>query len=373
MAEVAQTGVEAIRDRCQRTTRPSKSVPEPWLSGRPHFSGTFIRCARRVQAPRRRPSGTIYAVPEPTLKIHKGHGIPSTRSADVLASAIEPLLDRSAPPAQRLNVTVVVAVDFGAAVEDANRIGGHYFGPFKPNRLGGDVKGKTVPISADHREARVIIDATWWNSETTRDAHRVGLLAHELFHPRLNRLRVEAGSAEHLAQTMNTPAGGARWSVRNAVDELRCDLAADSALKQAFTVETPVGVRPLPLGLLNSDDANYLGATLDAFDGLHDEWFPLLGQTITGVEQSLVARQTGSLLALLAHAEAEARSFDLPGVFAIPQIAEHPMGNLLHPAWQQICAAYDQYADRTSIAASDTAIADAGQEAVLNLWRRFGF
>jgi hypothetical protein len=94
---------------------------------------------------------------------------------------------------------------------------------------------------------------------------------------------------------------------------------------------------------------------------------------LPGDQQSLVARQTGNLLTLLAHAEAEARSLDAPGAFAIPGIAEHSMATLLHSTWQQICAAYDQNASWQAIAASDTAIADAGQEAVLNLWRGFGF
>lgn len=313
-------------------------------------------------------------MPDLTLKTHEGDGLPPATSADALSLTIEPLLDRHAPRPRRLSVTVIVAADFAAAVDEAYRVGGHDFGPFGAARLGGDVNGKTVPISADHASARVIIDANWWTRQSTADAQRVGLLAHELFHPRLDRLRVEAGSAEHLARTVHTPADGARWSVRNAVDELRCDLAADSVLKQMFTVQTPRGILPLPLGLLGSeDDNNYLGATLDAFDHLHDEWSSLLGQTLTGEQQSLVARQTGSLLTLLAHAEAEARSLDAPGAFAIPGIAEHPVGALLHSTWQQICDAYDEYAGWQTIAASDTAIAAAGQEAVLNLWRHFGF
>lgn len=271
-------------------------------------------------------------------------------------------------------MTVIVAADFATAVDEARRVGGHDFGPFGASRLGGDVNGKTVPISADLASARVIIDANWWTSQSTTDAKRVGLLAHELFHPRLDRLRVEAGSNEHLSTTVHTPADGARWSVRNAVDELRCDLAADSVLKQMFTVQTPRGIRPLPWGLLGAEDANtYLGATLDAFDHFHDEWNSLLGRTLTGDQQSLVARQTGSLLTLLAHAEAEARSLDAPGAFAIPAMAEHPMAALLRSAWQQICIAYDQSAGWQAVVANDTAITDAGQEAVLNLWQRFGF
>jgi hypothetical protein len=145
-----------------------------------------------------------------------------------------------------LSVTVIVAADFAAAVDDAYRVGGHDFGPFGSARLGGDVNGKTVPISADHVSARVIIDANWWTSQSTVEAQRVGLLAHELFHSRLDRLRLEAGIAEHLARTVHTPADGARWSVRNAVDELRCDLAADTFCDQGLAGDggdRPVRVR----------------------------------------------------------------------------------------------------------------------------------
>ncbi|GAA4729799.1 hypothetical protein Prum_067440 [Phytohabitans rumicis] len=270
----------------------------------------------------------------------------------------------------------MLAAQFDAAVNEALRIGGHDFGPFESARLGGTVRGKAVSLDEDHAGARVVIDAGWWDGESVSDTRRVSMLAHELFHSRLNRLRVEAGSTEHHAGDAYTPAAGARWSVRNAVDELRCDLAADSVLKRMFTIQTDQGPRPFPFGMLGASDAtSYLNTVPDAFDDVYAQWasLPNAEPVLNPEDQSLVARHTGRLLTLLAHAEAEARSFEMPGPFVLPEIGEHSLAQLLQPPWQIIRTTYDRHVGWRNIDANDTAIADAGQEAILDLWHRFGF
>ncbi|MBF9132043.1 hypothetical protein I0C86_24215 [Plantactinospora sp. S1510] len=75
------------------------------------------------------------------------------------------------------------------------------------------------------------------------------------------------------------------------------------------------------------------------------------------------------MLTLLGHAEAEARSLNMPSVFAIPELAEHALAVLLRPTWEQICQAYDHHQGWDDIHLKDSAIADIGQQALLGLRR----
>ncbi|MEV5692540.1 hypothetical protein [Micromonospora globbae] len=297
---------------------------------------------------------------------------PPTELQDHVVSTIGALLSQYAPCPRDLTVAVVITEDFAAAVEDAWRISGVDFGLFDSTRPGGTVHGKSISLNDDRTEWRTIIDSHWWCADTTSAERRISLLAHELFHPRLERLRIEAGSVEHLAGKVDTPAKGARWSVRNALDEFRCDLAANSVLGALFTVETDQGRRPLPIGLLGlKDGTSYLGAVADVFDEILPEWKHVLSarQSVDPARTSLIARKTGGLLTALGHAEAEARSLGMPGVFAIPELADHALAALLRVPWVQICEAYDHHQGWDDIHLKDSAIADVGQQALLNLWQ----
>ncbi|RKF22832.1 hypothetical protein D7I43_31160 [Micromonospora globbae] len=59
----------------------------------------------------------------------------------------------------------------------------------------------------------------------------------------------------------------------------------------------------------------------------------------------------------------------MPGVFAIPELADHALAALLRVPWVQICEAYDHHQGWDDIHLKDSAIADVGQQALLNLWQ----
>jgi hypothetical protein len=86
-----------------------------------------------------------------------------------------------------------------------------------------------------------------------------------------------------------------------------------------------------------------------------------------------VARDTGRLFAVLAHAEAEARSVNVAGVFAVPVVAAHPVGVALRLAWQQVCTAYDSTRDIASIALAEDKMLGDGCAALIELWEGLGF
>lgn len=147
--------------------------------------------------------------------------------------------------------------------------------------------------------------------------------------------------------------------------------------KGCFTVDADDGPRPLPLGLLGFiDSCSYLVAALDGFDEILPGWQKILNDPIRlGDPEAFgkVARETGRLFVLLSHAEAEARSLTGPGAFGMPDIAEHPVGVLLRPAWLALCDAYDRHTGWGDLLAAEADVVGAGQAAMLDLWSRFGF
>jgi hypothetical protein len=294
-----------------------------------------------------------------------------------LVECADAALDQHTPHPQQLAVQVVLADEFGPAVEDAWRLGGHLFGAFDRQRLGGQVHAKA--ISTGPASARVIIDNAWrvaLPDDGVGFASQLGLYAHELCHPRLDRLRIEA-SADGLVGDLETLHGSARWIVHNATDELRCDLAADTVLQALLTSDSGHGAVPVTLAELRQwEQASYVPAALDAFEEILPAWRPVLEKRFLPTDINVfnrVARDTGRLLTVLAHAEAEARSVPVAGVFAVPALAEHPVGATLRPAWQQICVAYDATQAIADIATAEDRLLGEGCDALIRLWKGLGF
>jgi hypothetical protein len=312
-----------------------------------------------------------------SLDIVAQSGRPIDESLSLAVERADTALDLYAPHPRQLAVQVVLASDMTAAVEEAWRLRGHPFTAFDAQRLGGRVHAKT--ISTGPASARVIVDERWWAAlpdDGAGFASQLGLFGHELFHARLDRVRVE-GDADGLVGDLGTLHGSARWIVHNATDELRCDLAADAVLRASLTFDDGKGPTTLTLGVLRQwEQASYVPAALEAFHEVLPTWNSVLEGRFPASDINLFtrfARDTGRLFTVLAHAEAEARSVNVAGVFAVPALAGHQVGAALSGTWQQTCAAYDGTRDISSISSAEEAMLSQGSDALIRLWEGLGF
>jgi hypothetical protein len=203
------------------------------------------------------------------------------------------------------------------------------------------------------------------------------LVAHELSHPLLDRLRWASGVMEGAMLPSQTPVEFARSITRIAVDELRADMVANVVLGQLVTVTQEDGqTRPSTLVDVVGDDQRLdVGRVLDEI--VHPGWPDLVQayQQITlGQMWSAIAMQTDQTVTMLAHVEAQATASERPGPLAA-ELAEHPGTRLyLGPMWKRIL---DAVGDRLLPGLSDfrdveLALLDEGEGAITGMWMQLG-
>ncbi|MGY0235903.1 hypothetical protein [Longispora urticae] len=295
-----------------------------------------------------------------------------------LVAACGSALDGHVALPDNVRVSVVFAGNFEATVEEAWRRAGIGYGGFGSQRLGGTVQGKSVAVTADQTAWWVIVNAGWWAQAGARPSsplEHVRLLAHELFHPRWGRLRVESGCPCPPVQT-HRPLDAAVWMVENALEELYCDLAADRVLHQLCAIDQGEGPRPVPFGLVGALAENsYLDALYDALFEVEAAWAEALGDAHQPplARFAAVGRSTGRLLTLLAHAEAEAVSLGGPGAFGLPEIDNHTLAPLVKPTWDAVRNIRTVHPEPWGDWAAYTATVEAtAGQALFELWTRLG-
>ena len=298
-----------------------------------------------------------------------------------IASALDVVADSLGVPP--ITVSAVLAADFRAAVESASTRANLPSGqPFTVERIGGQVAAKNIPLQRDGSEVEIVFDASLWPSapEGMELAKLVFLVAHELTHPILDRLRHASGAKEGVPFPSITPVECARSMTKSAVDELRCDLIADLVLRQMIQATTDDGQRH-EIRLGDVHNGGFIVGLVDAVAAhVHPGWPDAVedyrNHRISLDEMwSRVVTQTDQTLTLLAHAQAEAMTLDLPRVF-VDTLETHPGVTLyLEPMWKLVVEAFDGLGlipTLDDFAEMDRRVGDAGERALLEMWEKLG-
>jgi hypothetical protein len=246
--------------------------------------------------------------------------------------------DLRVPP---FDLTVVVTADLTASVV-ARGIPG-----FDPERVGGQVRGKTLPILPSYSKTVIVIDAgSAPQGDEFHEAEWVSLVSHEYGHLFLSRLRAEAGTEPNPLARYPTPFEVGRILACAAADEYRCDLLSDAVLR-AVARYTVNGGEPQPVTLATLRGPLYTGELALAHDEIvHPGWPNLIDRYRTGridladMYETLV-RQVDGITKLVAHADAVATSAGLPPVLTGGE-DKRGIGLYLRDAWMPIRAILDE-------------------------------
>lgn len=249
-------------------------------------------------------------------------------------SAITTLAEELATPA--FETTIIMSGNLTASVDRRGKEK-----DFSPERLGGQVAGKTFPVDpTDYSRVDVILDVGMMapDPDGLQQGMFVYLLAHELGHAVIGRQRTTCGDAPTAQR--DDPSGMAGVYGLEVVDEWRCDRLADIVLGGMVTAEVVDG-EPVPAryGYLVPDSGQAeLRQVLD--QAVHPAWPELVwsyrvGQTDLASMWEKLQEQTKQVFVCLAHAEAKALGAGQPS--PLSQVAGHLGADLyLSPAWSRI-------------------------------------
>lgn len=280
---------------------------------------------------------------------------------------------------------VILADHFTASVQ--NVIDRLEHGPpdyqFTTERLGGIVTAKCIPTNEDQTEFAVVFDKTLWISDDEiSDALVVFFLAHELSHGLLGAALSASGALEGVRTSPHTGVECARAIARSSAHEFRADVIADVVLAEMSEVrpqdQRASESRPgTAHDLFGDGHLSQLGDVLD--DIVHPGW----PQTVWRYRHGGIAlrelsdhiiRTTDQLFALLAHAEATARSGDLDLPLAV--YGEHPGVILyLREAWEallRLTTDPTMLPDFGDVCDYERRLSDEGGDAIQRMWEVLG-
>jgi hypothetical protein len=244
------------------------------------------------------------------------------------------------------DIRLIGTLDFQATVDDLLQ---QVHGPGEPtyttDRLGGTAVGKNIPLNDDCSKSTVVMFAGPWmpGAEARGLAVGLNLLAHELAHSVLERLRVASGALEGVTFPSNSPRPAARSITRIAVDELRADRIADVVL--SLSASKTVDEKEVPLHL---SDTELFGPTsyreqlaellvTRVYPGWRDSVneYRIRGITLEELMRRLVS-EAGQMMTAIAHAQAEALSTPENGELFVPPAAGQPGAALIGSVWEEV-------------------------------------
>ena len=284
-------------------------------------------------------------------------------------------------------LVVVGTLDFQSTVDELlHRLHGADEPAFTTERLGGTAVGKTVPLNDDRSKLEVVLAAEPWIEPAGPAGLGVGLylLAHELTHCVLERMRVLSGALEGVSFPPATPRPAARSITRIAVDEMRADWVADLVLSLSAT-KTVEG-EELPLHI---SDLGMLGPTLyrDRLAELlvtrvYPGWantvntYRTWGMTLEELMRQLM-QETDQVMTTLAHAQGEALSTPENGDLFLPPASGEPGASwLVGPVWETVMTAVaapgSLIPPLPEFKAAELSILDAGEDALFAMWEKLG-
>jgi len=144
-------------------------------------------------------------------------------------------------------VTLILANDLTATVQERIRSFSDENESFSPERIGGIVAAKNLPQSPDYSSVAIVFDAAWWTVESDprgfEKTHQLFLIAHELSHPMLQRARHCSGALDGVILPSFTGGEVARSLTRVLADEYRADVIADLIVRQFASAKIEGEVR----------------------------------------------------------------------------------------------------------------------------------
>ena len=278
---------------------------------------------------------------------------------------------------------VVLADDLKAEVMKRMRTEPGVDKSFEPERPLGRVAGKNLAQDDKWDHVVIVFDAADWvrgdGAEASRKLLQTSLVAHEIAHPVLARIRVASGVADGVQYPSVTPGEIARSMTRVAMDEYFVDKIADILVGKIFSKGD--GEAKQPAFVWDVSSADYKGRLRELLDKSYQELPGLVNacrvRTIPLEEMwRRVVSSLDHLLTIFIHARAHAdASGDVP-LLDSPEIKDLPFVRLYLA--DTIPALLSEFRDTPPILPPaewrerELKVIKAGEAAIREIWRRLG-
>lgn len=282
-----------------------------------------------------------------------------------------------------LKTEVILADDLKAEVLKHMRTKPGIDKSFEPERPLGRVAGKNLAQDDDWNHVVIIFDAADWakgdGPEASRKLLQMSLVAHEIAHPLLARIRVASGVADGVQYPSVTPGEIARSIARVGMDEYFADRIADIIVAQVFSKGD--GEAKTPAYVWDVSAADYKARLRELLDKAHQE-IPQLVNSYRTRHISLdemwrrVVASLDHLFTIVIHARAHADADgDIP-LLDSPEIKDLPFvkayfADTLPPFLSQFrhtppVLPPAEWRER------ELRVVSAGEAAIREIWRRLG-
>lgn len=251
-------------------------------------------------------------------------------------------------------------------------------------RLGGMAVAKNIPMSKDSSHVAVVMNCDVLGTPSSElIASSIFLLAHELTHPIITRMRAASGVLTGVQLPSHTPTECARSISREAMDEYWADRIASIIIGAFGTAEKDGEQIPLHQGHVMGGIEGYRNQLAQVLDS---HIFPSWPNLIQDYREHRVDLQsmwgrlvtdTNQIMTLLAHGQAcEDSGPDDNPPLVDDVVANHRGFNLyIEPVWTTVLEAIGDIPltlSRDAFISDDLAMAEAGETALKTMWELLG-
>jgi hypothetical protein len=240
------------------------------------------------------------------------------------------------------SLEVLLTDDFVTEVrrwsESADPVGGAAELDFTPERVGGVVAAKTLPLEGDYSRAVVIFDSSLWPEQS--DPVALSLVAHEQAHVLFGRASHASGALQGVVFPPITGREMACHLSRILAEEYRADRLADIVVRLVTTATVDGETRKI--GCWEVASESYLGDLQRTLRQAHPAW-PDTVQAYRERRSDLLtmwnatAKSISETLTLLVHAQALADGTDVSNLLDTEPLASLPaVGLYLAGSWPRL-------------------------------------
>jgi hypothetical protein len=277
---------------------------------------------------------------------------------------------------------LVLADDFKAEVLKRMR-GEPVASRWQPERPLGRVAAKNLAQDDLCEHVAIVFDAKDWVHGEAQDASRtllqMSLMAHELAHPALERIRIASGVAKGVIYPSVTPGELARSLSRTLADEYFADRISDIIVSQVFSKGQ--GDAKQPAFVWDLRKAEYTGTIYGIFERAYTVLPGLVNSyrirlLALGDMWAQVVSETEQMLTMFIHARGHADAAGNDPLLGAAGIKELPfvrlyLADTLPPFLEQFrdtppLLAPNEWARR------EEKIVRGGETAIMEIWRRLG-
>lgn len=277
----------------------------------------------------------------------------------------------------------IIADDFRAEVLKHMEVEAGIQKQFEPERPLGKVSGKNLAQDGNWDNVVILFDAADWRHDDAaspvRKLIQTSLVAHEMAHPALARIRIRSGVASGIPKRSTTPTQIARSWSRIFMDEYFADRIADIIVGRIFSKGE--GNVKQSAYLWDVSGADYKTSLQRLFELAYQELPGFVNSyrnyaIALDVMWAKVNSSIEHMLTLLVHARAHADAIESIPLLDSPEIRDLPFVKLYLadtvPALMSVFRASPPILSPTESGERELKVIEAGEAAIRKIWQRLG-